>query len=67
MVLDGSSEAGELAVSMLHWDVSNGVCRRAWGGHPLAQHAITHTQDTVPGYKVTECVVADEDQIKELI
>ena len=66
MVLDGSEEAGEKAVSMLHWDVSNGVCRRAWAGHPLAQQAMSNTQDTVPGYHVTMCNNADEDLIRSL-
>ena len=66
MVLDGSEEAGEAAVSMLHWDVSNGVCRRAWAGHPLAQHAITNTQNTVPGYNITMCNVADQEMLKNL-
>ena len=66
MVLDGSAEAGDIAGSMLNWDVSNGVCRRAWAGHPLAQGAISHTQDTVPGYNITQCVVADEETLKQL-
>jgi len=66
MVLDGSEEAGESAVSMLHWDVSNGVCRRAWDGHPLARHAISNTQDAVPGYRITMCNVADQESLQDL-
>ena len=66
MVLDGSEDAGEFAVSMLHWDVSNGVTRRAWDGHPLANQAISKTQDTVPGYNITMCNVADDSLIRGL-
>jgi len=66
MVLDGSAEAGQAAESMLHWDVSNGVYRRSWAGHPLARECIARTQDTFPGYNVTQCVVADEELLKDL-
>ncbi|KAF6779132.1 hypothetical protein AHF37_01417 [Paragonimus kellicotti] len=36
-VLDGSDESIEKACRLLTWDVSNGVVRRAWSGHPLAR------------------------------
>lgn len=32
LVLDGSPDAARRAKDMLHWDVFNGVTRRAWGG-----------------------------------
>ena len=31
MLLDGSDAAAQRLESMLHWDVNNGVARRAWG------------------------------------
>ncbi|KAF8569135.1 hypothetical protein P879_02771 [Paragonimus westermani] len=36
-VLDGSDESIIKACRLLTWDVSNGVVRRAWSGHPLAR------------------------------
>ena len=66
MVLDGTPEASEAAVSMLHWDVSNGVTRRAWAGHPLARQTIAQTQETVPGYRITQCNVAEDALVENL-
>lgn len=36
MFLDGSLEADQLTQSMLHWDVNNGIARRAWARNPHA-------------------------------
>ena len=47
MLIDGTAEAGEIAESMLNWDVSNGVNRRAWSGHAGAINTITKTQAQV--------------------
>ena len=30
MLIDGTDEAAQKIESMLHWDVNNGVARRAW-------------------------------------
>ncbi|KAH8045463.1 urocanate hydratase [Aureococcus anophagefferens] len=35
-VLDGSDESGAKAARMLHWDVTNGVSRRAWARNDAA-------------------------------
>eukprot|EP00761_Pharyngomonas_kirbyi_P012307 gb/GECH01012334.1/.p1 GENE.gb/GECH01012334.1/~~gb/GECH01012334.1/.p1 ORF type:complete len:675 (+),score=161.71 gb/GECH01012334.1/:1-2025(+) len=40
MVLDGTEDAGRRAQSMLHWDVNNGVARRAWAGNDNAIETI---------------------------
>ncbi|CAK8681142.1 unnamed protein product [Clavelina lepadiformis] len=40
LVLDGSPEAESRAKSMLKWDVSNGVTRRAWAGNPHALETV---------------------------
>jgi len=34
--LDGTSDAARRASQMLHWDVMNGVARRAWAGNKNA-------------------------------
>ncbi|XP_065673576.1 urocanate hydratase isoform X2 [Hydra vulgaris] len=54
LVLDGSQEAGERAKKMLAWDVSNGVARRAWCGHPYAQEAITRSMNENEALVVTK-------------
>ena len=66
MLLDGSEESGEKARSMLDWDVSNGVNRRAWDGHPLAKDAIRKTQERIPGYNLTVCNETDPELLKNL-
>lgn len=53
MVLDGSIEAERLACNMLHWDVNNGISRRAWSGHPLANFAIRRAMEHDPKLIVT--------------
>ena len=40
MVLDGSEASERRLQSMLHWDVNNGVARRAWARNPNARAAI---------------------------
>merc|ERR1719427_1627692 len=40
LMIDGSDEAEEKAISMLSWDVSNGVARRAWSGNENAVETI---------------------------
>ena len=40
LLLDGSDEADQKLDSMLHWDVNNGVARRAWARNPGAEFAI---------------------------
>ena len=40
MLLDGTPEASRRLKSMLHWDVNNGVARRAWARNSGAEAAI---------------------------
>ncbi|TGZ60124.1 hypothetical protein CRM22_008723 [Opisthorchis felineus] len=44
-VLDGTDESMKKACRMLSWDVTNGMARRAWAGHPLARLALEYTPD----------------------
>ncbi len=41
LVLDGSDASENALQSMLHWDVNNGIARRAWARNP---HAMTTAQ-----------------------
>lgn len=65
LVLDGS-EASEMALqSMLHWDVNNGIARRAWARN---QHAVTTAMDAMAResrLRITLPQVANEDLLKE--
>jgi len=42
LVLDGSIEASKRASSFLHWDVFNGITRRAWAGNRYAQETLAN-------------------------
>jgi urocanate hydratase len=53
MVLDGSSDTDRRLHSMLHWDVNNGIARRAWARNDEAIAAITKAMEKEPGLKVT--------------
>ena len=53
MLLDGSSEADQRLQNMLHWDVNNGVARRAWARNPGAVSAIQRAMDGESRLKVT--------------
>ena len=52
MVLDGSDDAARRAKAMLHWDVNNGVSRRAWGRNACAEFAIRRAMEDEPRLKV---------------
>jgi len=53
LVLDGSVEQGRKAESMLGWDVSNGVSRRAWSGNDNADTTIRRAMEDNPRLRVT--------------
>jgi len=53
LVLDGSVEQGRKAESMLGWDVSNGVARRAWSGNGNAESTIKRAMKDNPRLKIT--------------
>jgi urocanate hydratase len=44
MVLDGSEASDTALKSMLHWDVNNGIARRAWARNP---HAIATAHEAM--------------------
>jgi urocanate hydratase len=53
MVIDGSADSDRRLKSMLHWDVNNGIARRAWARNKEAVVAIQRAMDIEPNLKVT--------------
>ncbi|GMT24774.1 hypothetical protein PFISCL1PPCAC_16071, partial [Pristionchus fissidentatus] len=66
MVLDGTESAANKARSMLAWDVSNGVTRRAWAGNANAIEAINRTMANSERLEVTLPVLAEDSIIDGL-
>ncbi len=66
MVLDGSIEADKRLKSMLHWDVNNGISRRAWARNKGAEIAIRKAMNNEPRLKVTLPQHVDEKLIDNL-
>ncbi len=53
MVLDGSTDSDRRLKAMLHWDVNNGIARRAWARNPNAVWSIEQEMKRTPGLQVT--------------
>jgi len=62
-VLDGTAEASERVKSMLHWDVNNGITRRAWARNREALFAIQREMERTPLLQVTLPNFVDERTI----
>ena len=67
LVLDGSKEAEEKLNSMLHWDVNNGVARRAWARNDGAEFAIRRAMEIEPNLQVTLPNHADSNLLDKLL
>jgi urocanate hydratase len=65
MVIDGSDEAEMRIKNMLHWDVNNGISRRAWARNSGAIFAIKREMERTPELKVTIPNIADEKLVRE--
>ena len=66
MLLDGSDAAAQRLESMLHWDVNNGVARRAWGRNSGALSAIQRAMEKEPKLSVTLPTMVDDDLLDEI-
>jgi len=66
LVLDGSKDAARRLQSMLHWDVNNGIARRAWARNPEAEFAIKRAMNAEPRLKITLPNFADDQLIESL-
>ena len=53
MLIDGSEDSKNKLQSMLHWDVNNGVARRAWARNSGAISSIKEAMQTNTSLKVT--------------
>jgi urocanate hydratase len=60
MLLDGSADAEKRLTSMLHWDVNNGIARRAWARNDEALFAIRRAMQKNPHLKITLPEIVDE-------
>ena len=63
MVIDGSEESDKRIKDMLHWDVNNGISRRAWARNEAAIFAIKREMERTPLLKVTIPNIADDKLI----
>jgi urocanate hydratase len=66
MVLDGTDQSEKNLTSMLHWDVNNGIARRAWGRNDEALFAIKRAMEAEPKLKVTLPNKVQNDIIEQL-
>ena len=53
MLLDGTDDAARRLRLMLHWDVNNGIARRAWARNDEAIFAIKRAMEDEPRLTVT--------------
>jgi urocanate hydratase len=67
LVLDGSEDADRRLTMMLHWDVNNGIARRAWARNEGAEFAIARAMEMEPGLTVTMPEHADDTIVSEAI
>ena len=66
MLLDGSAEAERKLMNMLHFDVYNGIARRAWARNKHAKFATQREQKTNTLLSLTESYEVDETLIQTL-
>jgi len=67
MVLDGTAAADRRLKSMLHWDVNNGIARRAWARNSGAEFAARKAMELEPALQVTLPVHADDKLVEKAI
>jgi urocanate hydratase len=67
MVLDGTEDAGRRARAMLHWDVANGLARRAWARNDGARFAVRRAEANEPRMKVTVAHDADPEVVEDAL
>ncbi len=67
MLLDGSPEADQRLANMLHFDVNNGIARRAWARNEGALSAIERAEAMESRLQVTRPHLAGDDLLNRLI
>ncbi|MDZ4822553.1 MAG: DUF559 domain-containing protein [Flavobacteriales bacterium] len=66
MLLEGTADSERRLKSMLHWDVNNGIARRAWARNKEAVFAAKRAMEQEPKLKMTIANQVDEDIIQNL-
>jgi len=64
MVLDGTPDADRRLAAMLHWDVNNGIARRAWAGNDGAMWSARRAMEHELRLDVTLPSGADGDLVR---
>ena len=67
MVLDGTADAARRLKMMLHWDVNNGIARRAWARNDEAIFAIKRAMLAEPKLRVTLPNLVDDALISDVV
>ena len=67
MLIDGSQEAERRIRLMLHWDVNNGIARRAWARNPGARFAIEREMERTSNLTVTLPYVVEEGVVEKAL
>jgi len=63
LLIDGSHDSERKLLSMLDWDVNNGISRRAWARNDGAVYAIKRAMESNPLLKVTLPNIAEDKLI----
>ena len=66
LVLDGTQSAERRSGMMLHWDVFNGVTRRAWEGNSNGNLTVDDEMAKNEKFNVTRCHEADGGLLDKL-
>ncbi|MCK9218519.1 MAG: urocanate hydratase [Bacteroidales bacterium] len=66
MLLDGTAETARRLKLMLHWDVNNGIARRAWARNKEAGFAIRRAMKEEPRLQVTLPNFVDDRLLNDL-
>ena len=66
LVLDGSEAAEKKLERMLHWDVNNGVARRAWARNPEARFAIEREMQKCEDLRITLPHLVNSDLLNSI-
>lgn len=67
MVIDGSEQSDRNIRSMIAWDVTNGLARRAWALNRGAQWAVEESMKREPLLKVTRAYPSNEELVRKIL
>ncbi len=67
ILLDGTADADRRLAAMLHWDVNNGIARRAWAGNDNARWAAGAAMQSEPRLQVTMPSQAAADTVRSAL